>query len=146
MRKRREHRQHGFSLVAALFVLVVLGALGVYMVTISAVQQQTVSYAYFSARAYQAARSGIEWGIYTALNDTDCTSFPPGSPKVIDFTDGMLKGFQATITCTLTSHQEKSNSFNIYNLRAVSETDRASFGSLDYVSREIQVTITDAAP
>ncbi|MCP3675675.1 MAG: pilus assembly protein MshP [Gammaproteobacteria bacterium] len=141
-----KNRQSGFSLVAAIFLLIVLGALGTYMVTISTVQQQTLSYSFLSSRAYQAARSGIEWGIYRALNDGNCSSFPPGSPKVINFSDGSLSGFQASISCTLTTHQEKSNSFNVYSLRAESETDSATFGSLDYVAREIAVTITDATP
>lgn len=142
MNKVKENRQAGFSLVAALFLLVVLGALGTYMLTISTVQQQTLSYTFLGARAYQAARSGIEWGIFQALNDNNCSSFP----KTIDFTDGSLKGFQSTITCSLSNHQEKSNSFNIYELRAIAETDTTSFGSLDYVAREITVTITDATP
>jgi MSHA biogenesis protein MshP len=146
MNIRRTKKQSGFSLVAAIFLLVVLSLLGVYMVTISSVQQQTLSYTFLSARAYQAARSGIEWGIYRALNDGDCSSFPPASPKIIDFTSGSLSGFQTTITCNLSNHQEKSNSFNIYDLTAVSKSDTASFGQQDYVSREIKVTITDSGP
>lgn len=138
----RKNRQDGFALMAALFLLVVLGALGTYMVTISLVQQQSVSYTFLGARAYQAARSGIEWGIYQALSDRNCSSFP----KNIDFADGSLVGFQTTITCSLTTHLEKSTGFNIYNLSAVSETDTASFGSQDYVAREITVTITDVSP
>ena len=139
---RANRLQNGFSLVAAIFLLVVLGGLGVYMMTISSVQQQTLSYTFLGSRAYQAARSGIEWGIYRALNVNSCASFP----KTIDFTEGSLTGFQTTISCSLTSHQEKSNSFNIYHLSAASKTDTASFGNLDYVAREIKVTITDATP
>lgn len=132
----------GFSLVAAIFLLVVLAGLGIYMVTISTVQQQTLSYTYLSARAYQAARSGIEWGIYRVINDNDCSAFP----HTIDFSDGSLAGFQTQISCSLSNHQEKSHQFKIYQLTASSETDTAGFGNQDYVSREIKVTITDAVP
>jgi len=139
---RQPRTQLGFSLVAAIFLLVVLAGLGIYMVTISTVQQQTLSYTFLSARAYQAARSGIEWGTYRVINDSDCSSFP----HTIDFSDDSLTGFQTKLNCSVVEHQEKNHKFNIYNLIATSETDTASFGTLDYVSREIKVTITDAVP
>ncbi|MCK5666153.1 MAG: hypothetical protein KAI17_21835 [Thiotrichaceae bacterium] len=135
-------RQQGFSLVTALFILVVLASLGLYMVTISGAQHQSVNYTLLSARAYQAARSGIEWGIYQTINNGDCSGFP----RTIDFSDNGLNGFQTKISCSLGSYQEKGDHFNIYHLSAVSQSDSVNFGSLSYVSREILITITDAAP
>jgi len=135
-------RQQGFSLVMALFILIVLASLGLYMVTISGTQQQSVNYTLLSARAYQAARSGIEWGIYQTINNGDCSGFP----RTIDFSDNGLNGFQTVISCSLTNHQEKSDSFNIYHLTAASETDTVSLGDLSYVSREIVITVTDVTP
>ncbi|HHA18428.1 MAG TPA: pilus assembly protein MshP [Methylophaga sp.] len=135
-------RQQGFSLVMALFILIVLASLGLYMVTISGTQQQSVNYTLLSARAYQAARSGIEWGIYQTINNGDCSGFP----RTIDFSDNGLNGFQTVISCNLGNYQEKGDSFNIYHLTAASETDTASLGDLSYVSREIVITVTDVTP
>ena len=136
------NKQTGFSLVSALFILIVLSLLGTYMVTISGTQQQTTNYALSGARAYQAARSGIEWGIYQTINNHDCSAFP----KTIDFSDDGLNGLQTEITCSLSSHQEQSNSFNIYYLNSLAQTDTNSFGDMTYVSREIKITLTDTTP
>ena len=67
--------QGGFSLITAIFILVIFAALGAAMVTFSTVQHTTVAMDIQSARAYQAARAGIEWGAYEALKvpGFDCT-------------------------------------------------------------------------
>ncbi|WP_229723902.1 pilus assembly PilX family protein [Oxalicibacterium solurbis] len=57
----------GFSLVSAIFLLIVLAALGVAMVTISTTQHQSSSLDIEGVRAYQAAKAGIEWGVYQKL-------------------------------------------------------------------------------
>ena len=60
--------QAGFSLVMAIFILLVLGLLGGYMVTLQGVQTQTTLDALQGARAYQAARAGIEWSLARLSN------------------------------------------------------------------------------
>ncbi|MBT3206159.1 MAG: pilus assembly protein MshP, partial [Gammaproteobacteria bacterium] len=54
--------QQGFSLITAIFLLVVLATLMGYMVSLRVVQQQTVVMSIQGARALQAARAGIEYG------------------------------------------------------------------------------------
>ncbi|MDH3749589.1 MAG: pilus assembly protein MshP, partial [Gammaproteobacteria bacterium] len=66
--------QNGFSLVPALFLLVVLAALGIVAVRLAGVQQQTVVLAMQSSRAYAAARSGIDWSAYQALVNGSCAA------------------------------------------------------------------------
>jgi MSHA biogenesis protein MshP len=56
--------QRGFSLVSAIFLLVVLAALGAAMVTFSTTQNQSMVMDVMGARAYQAANAGIEWAAY----------------------------------------------------------------------------------
>lgn len=58
----------GFAVVTAIFLLVVLAALGVGMLMFSRAQQVSSSYDVQGARAYQAARAGIEWALYRRLN------------------------------------------------------------------------------
>jgi len=52
--------QSGFLLVTAIFLLVVLAALGAFILTISGTQQTSSALDVQGARAYQAARAGIE--------------------------------------------------------------------------------------
>ena len=59
--------QKGFTLIAAIFLLVVVAALVGYMTNIRVVQQTTLLYGVQGARAMQAARSGVEWGIHESI-------------------------------------------------------------------------------
>ena len=56
-------RQSGISLITAIFLLVVVALLVVYITNIRVVQQTTLLYGVQGARATNAAQSGIEWGI-----------------------------------------------------------------------------------
>jgi len=78
--------QNGFSIIAAIFILVVLAALGAFMVTISTTQQVGSALDIQGSRAYQAARSGIEWGLY----------------KVQSYTLGVNNGYRYTWDCPVT--------------------------------------------
>lgn len=132
-------RQRGFSLVGAIFVLVVLGALGAFIVTIGMQQRTTVSYAVQGSRAYYAASTGIEWGVHEAISDGACpasATFAPGGAG--------LDGFAVTVTCTSTAHHERGTTYNVYVLTA-----RSAFGTYGdpyYFTRHVRVSVTDAPP
>lgn len=131
----RVRRERGFSLITAIFLLVILAGMGAFIVTIGAVQHTTVSSSIQGARAYQVTRTGIEWGVYSALN-------PPGCFAPTTFTPAGLGGFQVTVTCTATSHQEGLNSFQVFRLIALASS--GTFGSPNFASRQIEVTVTNA--
>ena len=137
--------QSGFSLVSAVFLLVVLAALGAYMVSVSGVQRTTTTLALQGARAQQAARSGIEWAVYRALNGnvTQTCGNAPSTPltNTLPLSGSGLDGFTVDVTCSYTRHQEGSACFYVFALEAHSEY--ASFGRPDYVSRRIRATVTD---
>lgn len=128
-------RERGFSLITAIFLLVILAGVGAFIVTIGAVQHTTVSSSMQGVRAYQAARTGIEWGVYSALN-------PPGCFASTTFSPAGLDGFQVTVNCTATPHQESLNSFQVFRLIAVASS--GSFGSPNFASRQIEATVTNA--
>lgn len=130
-------RQRGVGLVAALFLVVVLGALGAFIVTIGATQQQAPVLAVQGARAYNAARSGIDWGIYQAIPPTSClplTTFPITGPG--------LNGFTVSVQCTSTPHTEGGTPFQVFTI--ISTATFGAFGGVDYYSRTIEATVTDA--
>ena len=93
--------QHGFSIVTAIFLLVVLAGLGAAMVTFSTSQNQSSAMDVMGSRAYQAARAGIEWATYLVLTTSACpapqTTLPQGS------LGGTLAPFAVTVTCTSTT-------------------------------------------
>ncbi len=128
--------QNGFSLVPALFLLVVLAALGIVAVRLSAVQQQTVVLAIQSARAYAAARSGVDWSAYQALVNGSCAS------STLNLTEAGLDGFSVDTTCSSTTHAEGPNTVTVFVIDAFAWS--GNYGAPDYVSRRIRSTVTDA--
>lgn len=133
--------QTGVALMGAIFLIVVLAGLGAYMATLSGTQHFTNAYAVQGSRAYHAARSGIEWGIYRAVTDGDCSSFP----STFSYSSGGLDGFEVTVTCSLTTHTERSVTYNIYSLEADSKRQGSGFGDVGYVNRVVRVVVTDAS-
>ncbi len=129
-------RQRGFALIAAIFLIVVLALLGMFIVRISGVQNQTVNVALLGARAFEAARTGIEWGAFQALDSGACTT------TTLNLTEGGLNGFDVDVTCTTTPHTETGTTFNLYVIDV--EARAGTYGTPDYVSRRMQACVTDA--
>ena len=129
--------QKAFSLVPALFLIVVLAILGVVAVRMSVVQSQTVVLAMQSARAYAAAQSGIEWGAYQALENGSCGT------STLSLAEGALNGFSVAVSCSSTSHTEAQATINVYTVEAFAWS--GAYGQPDYVSRRVRATVTDAS-
>ncbi|PKM42826.1 MAG: hypothetical protein CVV05_17745 [Gammaproteobacteria bacterium HGW-Gammaproteobacteria-1] len=146
-RKSRGRVQGGFSLISALFLLVVLSALGAYMVNISGTQHFTTLHALQGARAYHAARSGTEWGIATALGIALCPATPSTLSPGGGLNTGNLNGFNIVVTLdSCTNHQEGGSSYNIYQITAFAQTVAPAYGAPGYAARRITVTVTNAPP
>ena len=138
----RPPRCEGFSLVSAVFLLVVLTAAGAAMVRVGAVQRATATFGVLAPKAYHAARSGIEWQAYQALNVPG--SCPVGVTTTTAFmlTEAGLDGFRVTVDCTSEIHVEAGVPATLYRVTALAEWDL--FGGRDYVSRRLQTTLSDA--
>ncbi|MYN07896.1 agglutinin biogenesis protein MshP [Pseudoduganella aquatica] len=85
---RRLRRQAGVSIVTAIFLLVVLSALGAAIVTLSTTQHVGSALDLLGSRAYEAARSGAEYGLYRQAIDGACgsSSFTMPAPTMAPFT------------------------------------------------------------
>lgn len=134
-------RQRGFGVIAAIFILVILATLAGFIVSLSAQQQVGSALDVLGARAYQAARSGTEWGLYRLLKDGSCVA----STDI-----GALDGMSVTVTCTVGASTEPgttlytlvSTACNMPNTQQ--NTDdcpgvAASVASLTYVERRVSV-------
>jgi len=130
----------GFSIVSAIFLLVVLSLLGSLMLTFSTVQHVTSAQDVQGSRAYQAARAGIEWGLYQLLQNNSCTgssSFAPGTNAL----GGTLSGFTVTIACAAVGgpYDEGGVSTTVYRITSTARSGSAP-GGVNYVERQMQVT------
>lgn len=127
--------QQGFSIVAAIFILVVLGLLGGYMVSLSAVQMNTASFSLQGARAYQAARAGIEWAIARIGNGGVCSDI--NAQSAMTFTG--INDFTVSLSCSSQAYSEGDQNLVFYSIDALSQA--GSYGGNNYVAREIKISI-----
>ena len=138
--------QAGFSLFAAIFLLVVLGTLGAFMVTIGSVQRATPVFALQGAQVEKAARSGIEWALHRALVAGDVVATCGGAPSTpTTNTFGLagpgLNGITVDVVCSYTQHVQGPDNFNVYAILATAEF--GALGEPNYVARTLQVTASD---
>lgn len=128
----------GFTIISAIFLLVVLSALGAFIVNISSGQHVTAAVDVQGARAYQAARAGIEWGAYQVLEPNGVVaSTLLACPAATTFTP--FAGFSTTVTCVASNHTENSNSIGVYRFRSTASAGTA--GTINYVERVLDVTV-----
>jgi len=149
----RPHSQRGFAFIAALFLLVVLGAFVGFVISISMNAQTSGALAVQGTRAYEAARAGVEWATYqvldprTAINGAittppDCFA-SPSSPTL----PGDLAQFSLTVTCTrYPAYTASPNYYEEASLRVavydvIATATQGTPGAADYVERQLQVRI-----
>ncbi len=133
----RASGKRGFGLMSALFLLLVLSAAAAFMLNLSGVQRSTVNLAIQGAHAFQAARSGVEWGIWQLATNGTCFA-----ATNLSLTEGGLSGFTVDVTCTSTDHTEATTNSSVYQIVSISEY--GAYGDPDYARRRLRVTISDA--
>jgi MSHA biogenesis protein MshP len=92
----RLRRQAGVGIVTAIFLLVVLAGLGVAMVGIYTSQQGSANIDLLGAQGYQAARAGLEWGLFQRGRNDAC----PQKSKLVMPAGTSLSAFTVYVTCT----------------------------------------------
>jgi MSHA biogenesis protein MshP len=144
------NRQKGFGAIAAIVILVILAVLAAAIVSLSTTQQITSAQDVMSAKAWQAARSGNEWGLYKALKTGSCIA-APGS--TIDLSADT--GFHVTVTCDSWTYNEgetvpgTARLVTVYRITAVAcpaaacPASNASVAGVGYVERTRVVLATN---
>jgi MSHA biogenesis protein MshP len=137
----------GFVLISAIFLLVVIAALGLFALTVSNTQQQNSVMDALGSRAYQAAKTGIEWGSYQITKGggtcaaSSSLTMPAGT---------QLSAFTVTVNCTAyptpsTQYTDGTNldgspkNFSVYQL--TSTATMGTVGSASYFERQLQVAV-----
>jgi MSHA biogenesis protein MshP len=143
--------QAGFSIVAAIFIVVALAALAAALLTVASLQHSSAGLDVQGVRAYQAARAGTEWGIYRILNPDDVADPPVVGPDPSQAPQcwggsatvtpgGSLAGFSVTVTCSRAATTELARNIGVYTITAT-----ATFGTPNqpnYVAREVTVSVS----
>lgn len=134
----------GFSLLPALFLIVVVGTLAAFAIRVGATQRQTVDYALLGDRALAAANAGIEWGRQRALANLSCVA----GPTVIALNEGALRGYSVQVRCVSALHTDcpappaPAAGYPVYEITAIGQW--RTYGAPDYTSRTVRKTFTTA--
>jgi len=136
---RRLRRSRGVTIVTAIFLLVVLAGIGAAVVTLSTAQHTSAAYDLLGARAYEAARSGVDYGM-SELSNSRCATTSLALP-------GALAPFTVTVQCVQGSMAMSGSGTVTWaritatacNQPAAGACPNAAPGA-DYVQRVVQVT------
>jgi len=133
----RNTASRGFALVAALFMIVVLAALGLFALRMSSTQQQSINLTIQGSRAQAAANAGIEF----AANRVFLA--PPACPNTtLNLNQGALAGFAVRITCVKSNPDPVVSgiAYPVFELSATATI--GTYGQPDYSSRTVTRTFS----
>lgn len=134
----------GFVLASAIFLLVIMASLAAIVVMVSTASQTTSAQDIQGARAYQAAKAGIQAGLYAVQVNGTC---PGGTLTGIPG----LTGFTVTWTCSSSTFTESAVGHTIYQITSTACTTTGSscpsatateVAGTDYVERQL-VAVTE---
>jgi MSHA biogenesis protein MshP len=137
-------RLRGFALPAAIFLMVVLAALALFLVQITTHQQSGHAADIQGLRAYQAARAGMEWGVYNFLR-------PPqvcGNESFVPAGASGLQAFTVTVTCVPTVNDEGGIAITSARIVATACNQPAAGAcpppnpGPNYIEREVAVVVS----
>ena len=133
---KQTYRQQGFAAVAAIFLVVVLAALGSYMVAFSNTQQLTSALDTQGTRGYWAARAGIEWVIGN-VGESGSPPACPTSPTTLN--GGFDGGFTVDVTCVRVDYTESGSTRYMFSFRSVATAGTS--GSPGFAERSISASM-----
>ncbi len=143
-------RARGFVLASAIFLLVILASLGAFLVNISMNLSLSSAQDVQGSRAYQAARAGIEWGLYQVLDPTNATVVAPGDPQWPNMpgcaANGLsIEGFAVNVTCQFNDYSEAglNRRIRVFSLVATAfPLGSVIVGTPGFSERQIQTTVS----
>lgn len=122
-------KQQGFSIVSAVFLIVVLALLATGMIKILSISQQSISQENTSIKAYMAARSGLQIAMYQAIYAAPAN----GVIHNLTYTNGGL----AITTAQITFVRSVVDTNVYYQINALA--DYAALGNPEHAQRELKL-------
>jgi MSHA biogenesis protein MshP len=130
--------QRGFAAIAAIFLVVILAALGGFMLTFSNAQQFTSAQDVQGTRAYWAARAGLEWAVVAMPATPALCVAPVAAPPT------PIEGFTITINCTIATYLDtgitSGVSPRILQITSTA-TSTGAVGGVGYVERSVSTSL-----
>lgn len=138
-------RQRGISVIAAIFLLLLMAGLAAFMVSMISATNLNLAADVGGSRAYQAARAGVELGLYKVMQEAPAN----GNPATKD--DALADCFSAvtptieTMTVAVKCEQfppggdyrEGARTIRIYRITATANAPGPGGG----IERQVEVTV-----
>lgn len=122
--------------MAAMFLMIVVTLVILAMSRLSTNQHGTLSLSIQQARAYQAARAGLEWGIAQALNANACD---PSAAPTLSGTG--LDEFALTVECDRDDYTDAAGgTLTLYRLVATAQNGQPG-ARADYAYRRLSAVV-----
>lgn len=134
---KQSHRQAGFSLVSAVFIVVIIALLAGYLVNLGNVQRSTAILGLQGLRATAAAHSGLEWAIARVLADNACMA-----TTRFDLAGRGLNDFDVRVACSSQGVTEGALSYQVFRLSVTAS--HGIQGSEDFVQRQQVASVSNA--
>src|SRR6267378_2566938 len=155
----RLERQTGFSIIAAIFLLVVLALLAAFIASVTGMQQSSGQLDVLGVRAYQSARAGMEWGAWQVLDPNNnlpgfggTANLPPCAAINLTGLGGSLSSFTVTVTCSVINAPTTEGNRNISAYQIIATAcNQPVVGpgtcpnpapTAGYVERQLQATLS----
>lgn len=127
------HRQRGVSIITGIFLLLLMSVLAAVIASVVSTSHVNSAADIGGARAYQAARAGVEWGMFQLDPNaslptlTNCVSGTPPIP-----------GHMVTVNCQSSDYTEGSRQIRIYRITSQAVATGAKAPGIE---REVAVTV-----
>ena len=125
--------QRGFAAIAAIFLVVVLAALGAFMLTFSNTQQLTSAQDIQGSRAYWAARAGLEWAVVAIPATPALCANPVAAPPT------PIDGFTISVRCVASIYTDGATTVSIDRFESVASVGTP--GSLGFIERSVSASL-----
>lgn len=134
--------------MTALFLVVVLAGLGLAIVSFSTAQHTSSAMDVQGARAYQAARAGIEWAMFQFKFGSYCTAATSPQTNTFAMPSGStLSSFTVTVTCVRSATPAGFPGLEGFSVTAVACNQATGAGGIcpgtggnsDYIQRVVNV-------
>lgn len=118
-------RQQGISILTAIFLLLLFASISAFMASLMSTAHVTGTLDMEGSRTYQAARAGIEWGLYQLDPDGLQPGVPVGTPPdcFADTVLNQIPNYSVSVTCTrfptaTSYYEEGSRRMRLYEITA----------------------------
>jgi len=129
-------RQGGVSIIAAIFFMLLFSAIAAAMVSLTTTSNVTSAFDIQGVRAYQAARGGVEWGMFQ-LDPNGLGSGLPACPAAAVVT--AIPGHSVAVSCAASvDYSEGSKTIRIFRIVAVATALGARAPGIE---RRLEVTL-----